>query len=88
MTVQRLRPFGETIFAEMSALATSHNAISLGQGFPDADGPATMLAAAQQAIADGRNQYPPGLGVPELRRAVGDHQANHYGLHYDPDTGS
>ena len=86
VTVQRLRPFGETIFAEMSALATSHNAINLGQGFPDADGPATMLAAAQQAIADGRNQYPPGLGVPELRRAVGDHQANHYGLHYDPDT--
>ena len=71
VTVQRLRPFGETIFAEMSALATSHNAINLGQGFPDADGPRHhVVAAAQQAIADGRNQYPPGLGVPELRRAV------------------
>lgn len=86
MTVERLRPFGETIFAEMSALATSNDAINLGQGFPDADGPAAMLATAQQAIADGRNQYPPGLGVPELRRAVADHQANHYGLHYDPDS--
>ncbi|QKT06347.1 pyridoxal phosphate-dependent aminotransferase [Gordonia sp. X0973] len=86
MTVARLRPFGETVFAEMSALATRHDAINLGQGFPDADGPASMLAAAQRAIADGRNQYPPGIGVPELRRAVADHQRRHYGLDYDPDT--
>ena len=86
MTVARLRPFGETIFAEMSALATRHNAINLGQGFPDADGPASMLAAARQAIADGRNQYPPGMGVPALRHAVAEHQAHRYGLRYDPDT--
>ena len=84
MTVARLRPFGETIFAEMSALATSHNAINLGQGFPDSDGPAAMLIAAQRAIADGRNQYPPGMGVPELRVAVAAHQHDHYDLAYDP----
>ncbi|GED96886.1 putative aminotransferase [Gordonia crocea] len=82
----RLRPFGETIFAEMSALATRHDAINLGQGFPDADGPPSMLSAAQHAIAQGRNQYPPGLGVPELREAVAAHQADHYGLDYDPAT--
>lgn len=86
MTVARLAPFGETIFAEMSALAVKHDAINLGQGFPDADGPASMLAAACAAINGGRNQYPPGIGVPELRRAVAAHAERHYGLHYHPDT--
>ncbi len=84
--VRRLRPFGTTIFAEMSALAVAHDAVNLGQGFPDTDGPASMLAAAQRAIAEGHNQYPPGIGVPELRTAVSRHQRDHYGLHYDPDT--
>ncbi|MFT4127813.1 MAG: pyridoxal phosphate-dependent aminotransferase [Gordonia sp. (in: high G+C Gram-positive bacteria)] len=86
MTVARLRPFGTTIFAEMSALAVAHDAVNLGQGFPDTDGPASMLAAAVEAITTGHNQYPPGPGVPELRRAVADHQRLHYGLDYDPDT--
>ncbi|MFW0791484.1 pyridoxal phosphate-dependent aminotransferase [Gordonia sp. CPCC 205333] len=86
MTVERLRPFGETIFAEMSALAVTHGAINLGQGFPDADGPPSMLDAAQRAIATGHNQYPPGLGVPALRSAVAAHQERLYGLEYDPDT--
>ncbi|MGV9712454.1 pyridoxal phosphate-dependent aminotransferase [Gordonia sp. NPDC003424] len=85
-TVSRLRPFGTTIFAEMSALAVTHDAVNLGQGFPDADGPASMLTAAQEAIAQGHNQYPPGLGVPELRAAVARHQRDHYDLEYDPDT--
>lgn len=84
--VNRLRPFAETIFAEMSALAVAHDAVNLGQGFPDTDGPAAMLAAAQQAIADGRNQYPPGIGVPELREAISEQAARDYELHYDPDT--
>lgn len=85
-TVSRLRPFGTTVFAEMSALAVEHSAVNLGQGFPDTDGPASMLAAAQRAIAEGHNQYPPGIGVAELRHAVARHQEHHYGLRYDPDT--
>ncbi|GAA1481291.1 pyridoxal phosphate-dependent aminotransferase [Gordonia sinesedis] len=85
-TVARLQPFASTIFAEMSALAVAHDAVNLGQGFPDTDGPASMLDAARQAITDGRNQYPPGIGVPELRTAVARHQREHYGLDYDPDT--
>ncbi|RPA59919.1 putative succinyldiaminopimelate transaminase DapC [Gordonia oryzae] len=85
-TVSRLRPFTATIFAEMSALAVTHDAVNLGQGFPDTDGPASMLAAACAAINGGANQYPPGIGVPRLRRAVAEHQRAHYGLHYDPDT--
>ncbi|NUT40061.1 MAG: pyridoxal phosphate-dependent aminotransferase [Thermoactinospora sp.] len=80
-----MRGFGTTIFAEMSALAVQTGAINLGQGFPDTDGPASMLARAAEAIASGANQYPPGPGVPELRQAVSDHRRDHYGLAYDPD---
>jgi N-succinyldiaminopimelate aminotransferase len=82
----RLREFGVTIFAEMSALAERTGAINLGQGFPDEDGPAVMIEAAIRAIRDGRNQYPPGPGIPELRRAIADHQRRFYGLEFDPDT--
>src|SRR6478609_3520798 len=74
-----------TVFAEMSALAARTGAINLGQGFPDVDGPAAVARAAQRAIADGANQYPPGPGIPELRRAIADHQRRHYGLDLDPD---
>jgi len=74
-----------TIFAEMSALAVRTGAINLGQGFPDVDGPASVASAAQAAIADGANQYPPGPGIPALRHAIAEHQHRHYGLHVDPD---
>jgi N-succinyldiaminopimelate aminotransferase len=83
--VARMRPFSSTIFAEMSALAVRTGSVNLGQGFPDTDGPAGMLAAAREAIAGGINQYPPGLGIPELRTAVAEQRA-HYGTQYDPDT--
>lgn len=75
-----------TIFAEMSALAARTGALNLGQGFPDVDGPESVKRAAAEAIAAGVNQYPPGPGTPELRRAVADHQRRHYGLDVDPDT--
>ncbi|MEL7975927.1 pyridoxal phosphate-dependent aminotransferase [Isoptericola sp. F-RaC21] len=75
----------QTIFAEMTALAARTGAINLGQGFPDVDGPAFIRDAAKDAIDAGRNQYPPGDGVPELRRAIADHQKRRYGLDVDPD---
>jgi N-succinyldiaminopimelate aminotransferase len=83
--VGRMQGFGTTIFAEMSALAVSTGAINLGQGFPDTDGPPQMLAAATHAIESGRNQYPPGPGMPELRTAIAAHQRRFYGLEVDPD---
>ncbi|WP_406862212.1 pyridoxal phosphate-dependent aminotransferase [Streptomyces sp. HUAS MG47] len=84
---RRLDGLGTTIFAEMSALATATGAINLGQGFPDTDGPEEVREAAVRALRDGRgNQYPPGPGVPELRRAIADHQRRFYGLAFDPDT--
>ncbi|WP_284748174.1 pyridoxal phosphate-dependent aminotransferase [Amycolatopsis sp. RTGN1] len=83
--VPRLRPFTSTIFAEMTALAVRHDAVNLGQGFPDTDGPAGMLDAAKNALFGGANQYPPGPGRPELRAAIARHRLR-YGTEYDPDT--
>ena len=83
----RLQGFGATIFAEMSALALRTGAVNLGQGFPDTDGPVEVADAAVEAVRTGLgNQYPPGIGVPELRHAIADHQQRFYGLTYDPDT--
>ena len=82
----RLQGLGTTIFAEMSALALRTESINLGQGFPDTDGPASVVDAAVQAMHSGRNQYPPTVGAPELRTAVAAHQRRFYGLEYAPDT--
>lgn len=80
-----MRPFTSTIFAEMTALATRTGAVNLGQGFPDTDGPAGMLAVAKESIDGGLNQYPPGPGMPVLREAIAEHRTR-YGTAYDPDT--
>ncbi|MEY8014638.1 pyridoxal phosphate-dependent aminotransferase [Mycobacterium servetii] len=86
MTVSRLRPYATTVFAEMSALAARIGAVNLGQGFPDEDGPPALLKAAQDAIAGGANQYPPGIGIPALRRAIAAQRRRRFGIDYDPDT--
>ncbi|KZS59977.1 pyridoxal phosphate-dependent aminotransferase [Mycobacterium ostraviense] len=86
MTVSRLQPYATTVFAEMSALAARVGAVNLGQGFPDEDGPPAMLKAAQDAIAAGVNQYPPGMGLAALRQAVAAQRRRHFGIEYDPDT--
>ena len=85
-TAHRLQDVPPTIFGEMSALAVRTGALNLGQGFPDVDGPASVVEAAVAAMREGRNQYAPGIGVPELRTAVAAHQARHYGVELDPDT--
>lgn len=76
---------GTTIFTVMSALAVQHGAINLGQGFPDTEGPAEIVDAAAAALKDGRNQYPPLTGVPELRQAVAAANRRFYGIEADPD---
>lgn len=86
MTVARLQPYATTVFAEMSALAARIGAVNLGQGFPDEDGPPAMLKAAQDAIAAGGNQYPPGIGIAALRQAIAAQRRRHFGVEYDPDT--
>ncbi len=76
---------GTTIFSVMSALATEHNAINLGQGFPDEDGPISIRQAAGRALLEGPNQYPPTRGVMPLRHAIADHAKRFYGLAFDPE---
>lgn len=75
-----------TIFSVMSALAQKHGAINLGQGFPDIDGPEFIRHAAAQALITGPNQYPPSTGVPDLRRAVAEHNERFYRLQVDPES--
>ncbi|WP_066303336.1 aminotransferase class I/II-fold pyridoxal phosphate-dependent enzyme [Arthrobacter luteolus] len=77
---------GVTIFEEITVLAGRHEAINLGQGFPDEDGPAEIRNAARKAILAGANQYAPGQGLPVLREAVAEHQERFYGLKLDPAT--
>ncbi|MGO1975455.1 MAG: pyridoxal phosphate-dependent aminotransferase [Propionibacteriaceae bacterium] len=84
--IPRLQSFNSTIFAEMTQRALAVDAVNLGQGFPDTDGPPEMLRAAIEAIEAGHNQYPPGIGIPPLRQAISQHQKDFYGLEYDPDT--
>jgi N-succinyldiaminopimelate aminotransferase len=74
---------GTTIFTVMSALATEHKAVNLGQGFPDLDGPEAIRAAAAKVLMEGPNQYPPMQGLPDLRRALSDHARHFYKLDYD-----
>src|SRR5260370_8505050 len=70
----------------MAALAARIGAVNLGQGFPDEDGPPAMLKVAENAIAEGVNQYPPGLGIAPLREAIAAQRKRHFGTEYDPDT--
>lgn len=81
---ERVRTFTTTVFAEMTALANEHQAINLGQGFPDFAAPAFLKQAAMQAIHEDVNQYAPSNGRPRLREAVAQKMARHYGLNVDP----
>lgn len=82
---ERLRPFGTTVFAEMTALANEHGAVNLSQGFPDDPGPELAHDAAARAMHAGHNQYAPLPGVPELRRSVAAWCKRGIGIDADPD---
>ena len=81
-----LTDYGTTIFTVMSELAVEHKAINLGQGFPDKDGPSDILSEAVLAIQNQSNQYPPMLGIPELRQAAGEHSKIFYNIDLDWET--
>ena len=86
--VPRMAEHTTTIFGEMSTLAIQLDAINLGQGFPDTDGPQDLKDIAIAAIQEGRgNQYPPPHGLPLLREAIAAHQHRFYGLDIDPGFG-
>jgi N-succinyldiaminopimelate aminotransferase len=74
------QPPRTTIFEYMSGLARQLGAINLGQGFPEMEEPPELIAAAQRALAERSNQYPPMRGLPELRGAVRRYYARTQGL--------
>lgn len=79
-----LSSYGTTIFEVMSRLAAEHDAVNLGQGFPEGLEPPALLEAAARAVVKGPNQYPSMMGIPELRQAVANHAQRFYGLAVDP----
>lgn len=81
----RLPDVGTTIFTVMSALATQHQAVNLGQGFPDFDCDPSLVDAVATAMRDGLNQYPPMTGVPLLRQRVAEKIAALHAHSYDPE---
>ena len=85
VVVEVLRPFGTTIFTEMTVLANRHSAVNLAQGFPDFDGPEEVRTKAAEAIMRGPNQYAPSTGMPELRQAVARKMERFYGMEVDAD---
>ncbi len=87
MTPQtKLPKVGTTIFTVMSQLALEHQAVNLGQGFPDFDVPRRLVDALARAMAEGRNQYAPMTGIPALRQAIADKTLACYGRKVDADA--
>jgi aspartate/methionine/tyrosine aminotransferase len=84
---ERIRGFGPSVFIEMSRLAQQHQAINLGQGFPDFAGPDFVKNAAKAAIDADLNQYAPSHGTPRLRGAIAATFERQTGLAVDVDTG-
>lgn len=84
MITERLKPFGTTIFSEMTALAQAHDAINLAQGFPDFEGPPEIVEAAVEALRSGENQYARSRGHPGLVQAIASRYQESYGLTFDP----
>ncbi|MDP1739556.1 pyridoxal phosphate-dependent aminotransferase [Polaromonas sp.] len=82
----KLPAVGTTIFTVMSALAAEHNAVNLGQGFPDFECDPALVAAVTDAMTRGLNQYPPMTGVPVLRQAVADKLLKLHGRSYDANS--
>ena len=82
----KLPRVGTTVFSVMSALATKHNAINLGQGFPDFECDPRLIDAVSDAMRSGHNQYPLMTGVPLLRERVANKMEAIHGVRYDPQT--
>jgi N-succinyldiaminopimelate aminotransferase len=84
----RVASLATTVFTEINELALKHNAINLGQGRPDFDGPPDVIAAEVAALQDGKhNQYAPGAGTLTMRKAIADHAGRFYNLDVDPNAG-
>src|SRR6266849_8101334 len=87
-SASRVATFATTIFTEINILAQQYNALNLGQGKPDFDAPPDVIEQMIQALQSGQyNQYPPGIGIPSLRKAIVDHTERFYNLDIDLASG-
>ncbi|MBK8286230.1 MAG: pyridoxal phosphate-dependent aminotransferase [Ahniella sp.] len=82
----KLPNVGTTIFTVMSQLAMKHQAVNLGQGFPDFEGPEALRVALNRHMHEGKNQYAPMTGVPRLREQIAKKTTALYGRAVDMDT--
>lgn len=82
---ERIATIPTSIFSVMSKMAVDYNAVNLGQGFPDFDGPRWIMEEAFQAMKTGKNQYAPSIGIFSLRSILAETYKNHYNLNWDPD---
>jgi aspartate/methionine/tyrosine aminotransferase len=85
-TALRLADFKDSIFGVVSQLAREHNAVNLGQGFPDFDGPEWLKDIAYKKMQEGHNQYAAFPGTPNLRQEIANYYKNFYSLNYNPDS--
>lgn len=85
-TALRVADFKDSIFGVISKLAREQNAVNLGQGFPDFDGPEWLKEVVSRKIQEGHNQYAPFQGTPNLRNEISNYYKKYYGLSYDPET--
>lgn len=85
-TAIRIAGFKDSIFGTISKLAREHNAVNLGQGFPDFDGPEWIKEIAYKKMQEGHNQYAPFPGTVSLRNEVSNYYKKFYQLNYDPET--
>ena len=84
--ISKLPHVGTTIFSVMSALALEHNAVNLGQGFPDFECDPLLINSVTDAMLEGHNQYPPMPGVPVLREAISNKLQKLHGRLYNPNS--
>lgn len=85
-TALRIADFKDSIFGVISKLAREHNAVNLGQGFPDFDGPEWLKDVAYKKMQDGHNQYAPFPGTVNLRQEVSNYYKKFYSLNYNPES--
>lgn len=85
-TALRIAGFKDSVFGVISKLAREHNAVNLGQGFPDFDGPEWLKDIAYKKMQEGHNQYAPFQGTPHLRQEISNYYKKFYGLSYHPDS--
>ncbi|MEJ5285588.1 MAG: Aspartate aminotransferase [Candidatus Kapaibacterium sp.] len=86
MKAKRINKIQDSIFGVMSALAFKHQAVNLGQGFPDFSGPDWIIEAAFKAMKEGKNQYAPTQGIYSLRKIISEVYSKHYNMNFDIET--